>query len=393
MRLALPQTPRGENWGPNALSFGLVNPGGFAGGGSSGSSSSPARGLFQPMGLGGFEVHCEPNSPCHKTCDAFEACCQKPTPRNSQSPRWQYVGEGRGGYDKVMHLNYVGEGCGNYDESAQHPGQSTKARGICACLLVCSAFLIGVGLALHRCAVDDDQGVWCSSEFEETLERAVSEAKARWGQLSPKEYCSQSGSEPDKRKMDFCCKASRTFCRTYMTAQLNAGFPYAIDQEDRGQQRTPRLPPPPPSVVASETSLTLSPTAPPTHSAKLQPDPLRKLPLLVESTTSATRPPTPPPKLLYDCTDGWSDWMKQWTEPKKDWCCQHALKGCFDGPPVAAPTTTQQTTTVAPTTEAPIFDCAEGAAKWEQGWSVPKKAWCCVQTGQEGCPPTPLSSK
>merc|ERR1740123_2374931 len=134
-----------------------------------------------------------------------------------------------------MHLNYVGEGCGSYDDKGGKISQTSKVGALCTGLLVCLAFLIGLSLALRQCSVnDDDGGFLCNTGVQDTLEAAVQEAQTRWGQLSPQDYCSRSSLAVDKRKEDFCCKASRVLCRTYMTAQLKAGFPAPVQHDGAG---------------------------------------------------------------------------------------------------------------------------------------------------------------
>jgi len=99
------------------------------------------------------------------------------------------------------------------------------------------------------------------------------------------------------------------------------------------------------------------------------------------------RPPVPPPVVQpilpprppadpYNCADGFANWQAGWSGPKKVWCCAHHGKGCPGSG--CAP---------AGTTSAP-YDCNAGFANWMVGWSAPKKAWCCQNAGR-GCPPTP----
>mmetsp|Transcript_155384 Transcript_155384/g.498558 ORF Transcript_155384/g.498558 Transcript_155384/m.498558 type:complete len:86 (-) Transcript_155384:112-369(-) len=64
-----------------------------------------------------------------------------------------------------------------------------------------------------------------------------------------------------------------------------------------------------------------------------------------------------------------------------------------DAPPSAAPSTSQLVPPppppgLPPSTRQPgqvDFDCAEGIATWNWGWSDLKKQYCCVQAGK-GCP-------
>merc|ERR1712088_1181601 len=79
----------------------------------------------------------------------------------------------------------------------------------------------------------------------------------------------------------------------------------------------------------------------------------------------------------YNCAEGFANWQAGWSVPKKEWCCRVHGKGCPG----------QQAGGCAPagTTSAP-YDCNAGFANWMVGWSVAKKDWCCQNAGK-GCPP------
>jgi len=82
--------------------------------------------------------------------------------------------------------------------------------------------------------------------------------------------------------------------------------------------------------------------------------------------TEAPRPADP-----YNCADGFNNWQAGWSQPKKEWCCRVHGKGCGGG--------------CEPGTSSLPYDCAAGFANWVAGWSIPKKAWCCAHAGK-GCP-------
>merc|ERR1712013_295628 len=84
-------------------------------------------------------------------------------------------------------------------------------------------------------------------------------------------------------------------------------------------------------------------------------------------------PPQPPrPADPYNCADGYANWQAGWSAPKKVWCCKVHGRGC-PGQGCAPIGTTS-----------PPFDCEAGYANWMAGWSAPKKDWCCKNTGK-GC--------
>lgn len=70
-------------------------------------------------------------------------------------------------------------------------------------------------------------------------------------------------------------------------------------------------------------------------------------------------------KPRYDCTAGYSNWRQGWSFEKKGWCCQHASRGC---PPA--------------TTTLLSYDCVAGFSHWHTGWSSTKKRFCCAHTGR-----------
>lgn len=94
-------------------------------------------------------------------------------------------------------------------------------------------------------------------------------------------------------------------------------------------------------------------------------------PVVVVPVTPCMTPP-PAPADPYNCEDGFANWQAGWSVGKKAWCCKVHSKGC---PQVGGCVTTS-----------PPYDCNAGFANWQAGWSVAKKAWCC-QHGGKGCPP------
>lgn len=79
----------------------------------------------------------------------------------------------------------------------------------------------------------------------------------------------------------------------------------------------------------------------------------------------------------FDCNSGFSNWLEGWSPPKKSWCCSHKQRGCpaTSGPPATA------------STSAPRFNCGDGMLNWQAGWPRSKKRWCC-QHARIGCPAT-----
>mmetsp|Transcript_147206 Transcript_147206/g.472802 ORF Transcript_147206/g.472802 Transcript_147206/m.472802 type:complete len:1055 (-) Transcript_147206:119-3283(-) len=80
----------------------------------------------------------------------------------------------------------------------------------------------------------------------------------------------------------------------------------------------------------------------------------------------------------HDCAAGYSNWERGWSATTKSWCCLRHSRGC---PEVAHTSTMALHTTEVTTTMVP-YDCEAGFLKWEAGWSPQKKAWCCQRVGR-----------
>merc|ERR1712154_474303 len=91
------------------------------------------------------------------------------------------------------------------------------------------------------------------------------------------------------------------------------------------------------------------------------------MPVMPVAPVAPPRPADP-----YNCADGYANWQIGWSVGKKAWCCKVHGKGC--------PGQIGCATTSKP------YDCLAGYANWMVGWSVGKKAWCCKNEGK-GCPP------
>merc|ERR1712018_728210 len=74
-----------------------------------------------------------------------------------------------------------------------------------------------------------------------------------------------------------------------------------------------------------------------------------------------------------------------WQADKKAWCCRVHHRGC---PPTAAPIepilppVVQPIMPIMPAAPADPYNCADGFANWQAGWSVGKKQWCCRVHGK-----------
>merc|ERR1712027_95783 len=103
------------------------------------------------------------------------------------------------------------------------------------------------------------------------------------------------------------------------------------------------------------------PTAPPPQPIVPPPQPIFQP---VPQPILPARPADP-----YNCADGWANWQAGWSVPKKEWCCRVHGKGCPNQGGGCM-------------TSSEPYDCNAGFANWMAGWSVAKKAWCCSNKGK-----------
>merc|ERR1712037_157866 len=105
--------------------------------------------------------------------------------------------------------------------------------------------------------------------------------------------------------------------------------------------------------------------------------------------------------LPYDCESGFAQWETTWSPAQQEFCCSTMGRGCTTARPETTPTVPPTPFPTPPPTPPPQpiimpvpqpvappadpYNCADGFANWQAGWSVPKKEWCCRVHGK-GCP-------
>merc|ERR1712087_646561 len=159
---------------------------------------------------------------------------------------------------------------------------------------------------------------------------------------------------------------------------------------------TPALPPPTPfpsTQPQTTPGTTPPPTPPPTgHNCAVDPEdtwaadkrewccrihhrgcPQPIQPPIVVPVPQPVPQPIAPPADPYNCADGFANWQAGWSVAKKEWSCRVHGKGCPNQGGGCV-------------TSSKPYDCNAGFANWMAGWSVAKKAWCCSNEGK-GCPP------
>merc|ERR1719203_2749951 len=115
------------------------------------------------------------------------------------------------------------------------------------------------------------------------------------------------------------------------------------------------------------------------------------------ATPPPTQPQTAPPPRPGPVGDPFNcavDPENTWNNDKKTWCCRVHHRGCpptapppviIAPPPVAPPPPPVVMPAPVPARPADPYNCADGFANWQAGWSIPKKEWCCRAHGK-GCP-------
>jgi len=188
-------------------------------------------------------------------------------------------------------------------------------------------------------------------------------------------------------QQEFCCSTMGRGCTTALPETTPTIPPTPF----------PTPPPTPPPTQPPTPPPTQPPTRPPAPSGPTDPFNCAVDP---ENTWAADKkewccrihhrgcPPTaPPPQPIfmpapqpvapaadpYNCADGFANWQAGWSVPKKEWCCRVHGKGCPNQGGGCV-------------TSSKPYDCNAGFANWMAGWSVAKKAWCCSNEGK-GCPP------
>jgi len=283
-------------------------------------------------------------------CGAENICCE-PSGVQVGEGNFEYVGSGRGNYERVQQLTYVGAGGGDYAREEVVTYSSYRCR-TCCILFMILLILGGIAALVYLLLPQGTQRQEDESTQQATMpfdchaglwnwDRAWSVEKKHWCCDHENKGCSTTTSLP------FDCAAGFS---NWQDGWSVAKKHWCCTHVNRGCII-------PTTVVTKpyECSVGLS-----NWEAGWSPG--KKMWCCAKENLGC------PKSLPYDCDAGLSNWQVGWSHNKKVWCCDHKGKAC-------------------PTTTSLPYDCNAGYSNWQAGWSIGKKHWCCAYA-QKGCDTT-----
>lgn len=291
-----------------------------------------------------------------QTCEPLPGCgvlVGTEGEHNANGTPWSYVGEKKGGYEKVETLIWVGEGQGSFDKNQENMAGGARGclKRLCLCFM-CLGLVAGVVCLVYSL-------IW----------RANS-----WGQGGGNDYSVATSPVPG-------------------AVMYPTPGPYVMQSTSVIPSYTtnsPLVAMPDPAAIPAATAAPTAPAAPAAPAAAhhasdiCSATPHASLSAPQKMWCCANKG-IACPKL--DCNLGYSNWQNGWSIGKQLWCCKHANKGCHDqivaGPAAAIePSQAKATVVGAPLTNvnapAPRFyDCMAGFSHWQGAWPDEKKTWCC----------------
>jgi hypothetical protein len=282
--------------------------------------------------------------------------------------QWQYVGEGRGGFEKKQEYAYVGMGQGSFNREVVTKYYGWRLRNRCfACMLV--APLLALTYAVVVWIYPDSLGSSSGSP--------VQSKECAWAQhpgVFSGGYAGVDTTSSLKDAMHQCLLLGSDACKA-VTCD-SAGKCSMRGSASLSPSPSGEITYVPPIDCFEAANTTSAPEQPATSSGTTVPlgPPAATAATAPTTTTSgATAAPATTPR--YACGDDVRS-GKSTDTVERAWCCKELKVGC--------PTTTTQATSTATVTP---FDCQADGRMWQTGWSEGKKDWCCRHTGK-GCPVT-----
>lgn len=365
---------------------------------------------------------------CGQDDDAALAMCTEPA--GGDEKNWVFVGEGKGGYNKVQGYNYVGNGQGAYDaeDMVETKGRRLKP----ACLVLAGAAIIGAAVWLANVTGPNED----DASLESSQSTAVRASKAQPPTMTPEQHCRSDEVLPADWE-EYCCRALQVRCsRTRLQGIVMSSRPQA------SSAATPVRAAVVPAVVQANVSCTQKFAGGcgewAEHNMELHyqeqteqqcADTCHSTPgcggfffgaqAPFLGTCSMVKPGcssdhssdwnyfdcqagSAESKPKYDCEKDKAAWIVKWSIAQKEYCCKKTGVGCAPAvggcgpPPVAGQTQPPGASSTTPcaaslaqatalTTSTASFDCDDGFANCKASWSVRKEEWC-KENKQKACP-------
>jgi len=274
-------------------------------------------------------------------------CFSGPTDAVKQA-NWNYVGEGRGGYEQMDSYDFVGPGGGNFKKEVVTTHYGWKLRKVCYIPIAIAAVLLLGGVASVAVVVKHPRR-WASAFNGGSGEEPHKSLLMR----TPPPQPAGPHLETAAAKLPYDCVTGFHDWRNDWPPAQKEWCCAKFGRGCSGSSTRARAPWPPPTSPPISAA---TPTSPPSAtSAKLPP----QLPAVAAVASSvvageaagaadeqgpaqaqgqepqgsgngtATLP-------LFDCSHGLATWMQQWPAEKKAWCCKHEFRGCETTPAPSA---------------------------------------------------------
>lgn len=355
---------------------------------------------------------------------AFSAMCCDSSSQHA-TPDWKYVGQGRGGYEKLQNYSYVGQGAGSFQKEEIISYRPTlRPRSECICLLLATLIMLFLWAAPHLWRTggstkDKDEtsqtlfgagvgvigpvlggGGGGATALEDvagscevvnvTYQSLVNHkalapflAAARRGiakeagtiihSIQPRAVNVSIAEGFDKSaKLEFVIKAVKAKVLDDVIQQLNDtdSMQSSLVSELTDEH----------AVLSAASGLVgvrncgleggfaagSSQTTTTTKRVGVEVQLGGGGPARPQGSSSTTTPTNVSHDCDADYTDCYVCLRKTWSSQKLAWCCEHAGKGCET------------------TTTSVVYNCLEGFDNWRLGWSSAKKEFCCAKHGK-GC--------
>lgn len=290
---------------------------------------------------------------------------------------WGFVGEGRGQYIKVPTYVFVGEGNGEFEFEEEVVDGGYVHRAFCCCTappqgkgIPCLLALLLIALAIVGVASFVDQGSGDESHQKVQAKGITVAASSRRSHL-------QFSQHPELARPRYVCGA-------------DAGIDSASDAFDvfdtdhDGRVTVEEL-----HDCAHGTSSRVQHASNRTRTRFADHCELQELARKLEDAhvTGKNQAPLRYDELVTALAKIAVEDIHSWSSAKRIWCCVHAGVAC----PSTSPASQGRVIALGPRFALPgerePFDCSTGFNDWWRGWSQAKMDWCCTNY-KRGCSAT-----